>query len=349
MIQFHANRRSAFCVSDDRLTTGSVGLETVFRFSEEWKAAPARVAVFRGSGRSVDVLLTGERCSVPPEVLTEAGGVLSIGVYGTDGNGTVVIPTVYDEVGSIERGTAPSGIEPEEQTQPLIDQLLTAAQAARSSADYALLFAETLNAGDGIPLDAEWVRGDVSADMPYRAHTIRAVARAKTVLQAAAGYRFYVCIYSDGSCTNSNWYGLDYASRQTCTLPKGTDYVIVVGRSPEDTSIEADPEVFGAAITIRNNSVSGSGGVAVDDALSGSSTNPVQNRVIKAALEGKYSKPSGGIPATDLAETYLTRHQDVSGKLDKAQGAANAGKFLVVGSDGNITTVSMTAWQGGSY
>ena len=293
MIQFHANRRSAFCVSDDRLTTGSVGLETVFRFSEEWKAAPARVAVFRGSGRSVDVLLTGERCSVPPEVLTEAGGVLSIGVYGTDGNGTVVIPTVYDEVGSIERGTAPSGIEPEEQTQPLIDQLLTAAQAARSSADYALLFAEMLNAGDGIPLDAEWVRGDVSADMPYRAHTIRAVARAKTVLQAAAGYRFYVCIYSDGSCTNSNWYGLDYASRQTCTLPKGTDYVIVVGRSPEDTSIEADPEVFGAAITIRNNSG--------------------------------------------------------SGKLDKAQGAANAGKFLVVGSDGNITTVSMTAWQGGSY
>lgn len=40
---------------------------------------------------------------------------------------------------------------------------------------------------------------------------------------------------------------------------------------------------------------------------------------------------------------------NVSGKLDIAQGAANAGKFMVVGSDGNITAVTMQAWSGGSY
>lgn len=40
---------------------------------------------------------------------------------------------------------------------------------------------------------------------------------------------------------------------------------------------------------------------------------------------------------------------NISGKLDKAQGVAHAGEFVVVGSDGNITTVTMTAWQGGSY
>lgn len=40
---------------------------------------------------------------------------------------------------------------------------------------------------------------------------------------------------------------------------------------------------------------------------------------------------------------------NVSGKLDKAQGAANAGKFMVVGADGNITAVTMAAWQGGNY
>ena len=38
----------------------------------------------------------------------------------------------------------------------------------------------------------------------------------------------------------------------------------------------------------------------------------------KAAIEAKYTKPSGGIPATDLAETYITSHQDISGKADKA-------------------------------
>ncbi len=103
------------------------------------------------------------------------------------------------------------------------------------------------------------------------------------------------------------------------------------------------------------------GGVTVDDEISGSSTNPVQNKVIKAALDGKgtYSKPASGIPKTDMAEdvqtslgkanTALQQHQDISGKLDKAQGVAHAGEFVVVGSDGNITTVTMSAWTGGSY
>lgn len=106
-----------------------------------------------------------------------------------------------------------------------------------------------------------------------------------------------------------------------------------------------------------------------------------------AADIGAYVKPAGGIPASDIAsgvipsvptnvsafandagyltqhqslagyatqqwvqqQGYLTQHQDISGKLDVNQGASNVGKFLVVGSDGNITTVSMTAWQGGSY
>ncbi len=66
----------------------------------------------------------------------------------------------------------------------------------------------------------------------------------------------------------------------------------------------------------------GGGSVTVDAALSASSENPVQNKAIAEALTGKVSV---------------------------AQGAANAGKFLVVGSDGNVSPVAMTAWQGGSY
>ena len=37
------------------------------------------------------------------------------------------------------------------------------------------------------------------------------------------------------------------------------------------------------------------------------------------------------------------------GAVAVAQGVAHAGEFVVVGSDGNITTVTMTAWQGGNY
>lgn len=58
------------------------------------------------------------------------------------------------------------------------------------------------------------------------------------------------------------------------------------------------------------------GSITVDDTLSDSSTNPVQNKVIKSALDAKgtYSKPSGGIPSSDLASAVQTS----LGKADTA-------------------------------
>lgn len=62
---------------------------------------------------------------------------------------------------------------------------------------------------------------------------------------------------------------------------------------------------------------SGTGGsVTVDDVLSSTSENPVQNKVIKAELDkkGTYSKPADGIPKIDLSS-------DVQASLDKAETA----------------------------
>ena len=75
----------------------------------------------------------------------------------------------------------------------------------------------------------------------------------------------------------------------------------------------------------------GGGSVTVDAALSETSENPVQNKAIAAALENKANA------------------SDLTGKVSVSQGAANAGKFLIVGSDGNVAPVTMAAWQGGSY
>lgn len=75
----------------------------------------------------------------------------------------------------------------------------------------------------------------------------------------------------------------------------------------------------------------GGGSVTVDAALSATSENPVQNKVVKVALDQKADSAS------------------LVNKLDKAQGAANAGKFLVVGENGNVTLATLTAWQGGNY
>lgn len=86
--------------------------------------------------------------------------------------------------------------------------------------------------------------------------------------------------------------------------------------------------------------------ITVDDALSDTSENPVQNKVVKAALDAKgtYSKPSGGIPASDLAQgaipTVPTKTSDLtndSGFVNAAGAAAAAPVKSVNGQTGAVT------------
>ena len=68
-------------------------------------------------------------------MLTCAGDIPGrVGVYGTDGSGELVIPTIYAQVGRIHRGAEPGGIEPTPQTASLTDQLLAAAGSASGAA-----------------------------------------------------------------------------------------------------------------------------------------------------------------------------------------------------------------------
>ena len=62
-------------------------------------------------------------------------------------------------------------------------------------------------------------------------------------------------------------------------------------------------------------------------------------------------KVSGIATPTSNYEAANKEYVDtaVSGRVAVAQGVGHAGEFLVVGSDGNVTTVTMTAWAGGSF
>ena len=72
----------------------------------------------------------------------------------------------------------------------------------------------------------------------------------------------------------------------------------------------------------------------IDSSLSGSSENAVQNKVVKTALDSKgtYSKPSGGIPKTDLASAVQTS----LGKADTAV-QPETGKGLFSGSYNDLS------------
>lgn len=58
--------------------------------------------------------------------------------------------------------------------------------------------------------------------------------------------------------------------------------------------------------------------ITVDNALSTTSTNPVQNKVITAALDDKYEAPSGGIPATDMTLAVQTALAKADGAIQDA-------------------------------
>ena len=78
--------------------------------------------------------------------------------------------------------------------------------------------------------------------------------------------------------------------------------------------------------------------------------------------DGEEGPAGPGVPGGGSAGQVLVKHsgtdQDTEWKTLTAadvgavaadQGAANAGKFLVVGNDGIVVPVTMSVWQGGNY
>lgn len=129
MITITANARRATYKSDDLITSGSVGIPVTFVLSDDFDGLSS-IAVFEGSGASVDVALMSNTCEVPPEVVATAGGYLRIGVYARNSEGTIVIPTVWVSTQVILPGAEPSGVDPSQPTPDWTAQVQEAAAEA---------------------------------------------------------------------------------------------------------------------------------------------------------------------------------------------------------------------------
>ena len=126
-----------------------------------------------------------------------------------------------------------------------------------------------------------------------------------------------------------------YTAEEVGALPNNTPIPdptsVVVDRLVSVGTHIADISVNGEKTELYAPTGGGGTSVAVDSELSTTSENPVQNKVITQELnrKGTYSKPTGGIPKTDLsnevqtslgkADTALQEHQDISGKADKTE------------------------------
>lgn len=123
MFELRADKNNLTVLAREMLTSGSVNVYRVhFEFSSDWDGLE-RVAVFRAGNTSMSVILDerGET-DIPWEALKVPGVRLYGGVYGTLGE-TVVLPTIWADVGYIQTGAAP-GEESRPPTPDLWEQEL---------------------------------------------------------------------------------------------------------------------------------------------------------------------------------------------------------------------------------
>ena len=98
-----------------RITSGTVGLPVEFTFDSQWDSL-RKIVVFRAGNviKSVE-----DPTTVPWEVLAKPGAWLSVGVYGTNTDGTEVIPTIWANVSPIQVGVNPDGDPSTDPTLPI--------------------------------------------------------------------------------------------------------------------------------------------------------------------------------------------------------------------------------------
>ena len=125
MIIIRADRANAKTVSTQLLTSGMVGAQVKFVFSNEWEGL-RKTAVFQVDDKTIDVLDSqwdGNICTIPNECLATSGKTITVGVYGCNEVGDLVIPTVYTKVGRVRLGADPSNDATADSTLPVYEQI----------------------------------------------------------------------------------------------------------------------------------------------------------------------------------------------------------------------------------
>ena len=120
MFVFYAEKNRLYVMEKELITSGSANIYPVrFEFSPDWDGLE-RTAIFQAGCRKKAVPIVDGVCSVPAEVLSEPGRYLMMGVCGKQGE-SVVLPTVWANLGWIVEGAMPGGNPLPEDWQEALD------------------------------------------------------------------------------------------------------------------------------------------------------------------------------------------------------------------------------------
>ena len=90
------------------IPAGIIGAQVEFDYDEDIWHELHKTVVFKGAVTK-DVVTDANIVTIPPEVVEKPFFRLSIGVYGVDADGNIVIPTLWENIGAILDAAAPSG------------------------------------------------------------------------------------------------------------------------------------------------------------------------------------------------------------------------------------------------
>lgn len=91
-----------------KIPQGIIGAKVQIKYADECWGLLNKTVVFRSSVTK-DVLNAGDEVLVPLEVVKNAGATLFMGIYGTNADSTIAVPTFWTSLGKIQGATDPSG------------------------------------------------------------------------------------------------------------------------------------------------------------------------------------------------------------------------------------------------
>lgn len=130
-----ANTRQALVGQKEWITTGSSGIQVQFLFSDDWEGL-SKFAVFRNAEieeSKIPIALPESNLTELPAENCAAEYVdekVYVGVYGSDGLGHIIIPTIWVSLGVLKEGAAYEGMDPPQPTPDMWAQILAIAQNA---------------------------------------------------------------------------------------------------------------------------------------------------------------------------------------------------------------------------
>lgn len=107
----------------DDIPKGIIGAQVEIEYTDRVWDGLNKTVVFYGGGVCKDVVTNDNVVTIPVEVVQQVGVILSIGVFGTDSDENIAIPTIRADLGYVRAAADPSGDESTDPSLPVWAQL----------------------------------------------------------------------------------------------------------------------------------------------------------------------------------------------------------------------------------